>query len=197
MKSLSLHEILTLTSNGDTGSFRELFNRYHEKIFVQINKRLHDADEAKDVAQEVFLYLWINRGKLPSLEDFDSYLYVVVRNKVISFFRKNTSRIAGEKFLLDGIYQLECSSEEITLAKELKHHIEEAVNELPVTMKNCFHLSRTEGKKNSEIAMELNISEQTVKNNISEALKRIRSSLGREYSELFFLLPIIFFSYSA
>jgi len=46
-----------------------------------------------------------------------------------------------------------------------------------VNMKHCFQMSRQEEKTIKEIAIELRLSEQTVKNNISEALRRLRTHI--------------------
>jgi DNA-binding NarL/FixJ family response regulator len=55
-------------------------------------------------------------------------------------------------------------------------------------MRNCYTLSKSEGKNNNEIADILQISEKTVRNNVSEALKRLRFYLQRNNPEMFLLV---------
>lgn len=113
---------------------------------------------------------------------------------MISAYRKQSIRINGEGYLLQRLSELEHSAEDHRLARELNTTIISVVDQLPETMRNCYNLSRNEGRRNAEIAGILNISEKTVRNNVSEALKRLKSNLRNTYPELM-LLPLLCFHY--
>lgn len=192
-QNLSEELLLTKCGNDDPGAFRELYHRYKEFVYAVVAARLDDKDEAKDVVQDIFISLWASRAELAGLKDFKPYLYVLSRNQVISAYRKKNIRIKGEAYLLQQLSEIELSAEDRRLAKELHNTIDQAVRQLPETMQHCYNLSKNEGKRNGEIAGILNISEKTVRNNVSEALRRLKLNLQNSHPELLILLLISIF----
>ena len=188
MADYSLNDLLNLAGESNTHAFKELYQRYKQTTYIMVKRRILDEEEAKDITQEIFVYLWNNRIELSALQNFETWLYAIIRNKVISAYRKNNVRLQGEKFLMDGIQQLDWNAEDLTIAQELHKKISSILAELPETMRACYHLSKNEGKKNQEIAGILNISEKTDRNNLSEALKRLKDSLHKYYPEFLLLL---------
>jgi RNA polymerase sigma-70 factor (family 1) len=191
MMSLHLEELLLLIKNGNAQAFRELYNRYKESVFLMVYRRVRDEEESKDIVQEIFLKLWLGRESLVELDNLDYYLFGTARNKIISHYRKNEVKLRAEGSLIAQLDHLESSADQDILMDELNSKIQEVVDRLPPTMKACYHLSRSEGKKIKEIASNLNLSEQTVRNNISEALRRLRLGLNRSYPELMLLAVLL------
>ncbi|MES2107681.1 MAG: sigma-70 family RNA polymerase sigma factor [Bacteroidota bacterium] len=181
-------------SDGDAGAFHELYDRHKAFVYSVVAARLDDRDDAKDVTQDIFINLWAAREQFTGLRDFKTYLYVLSRNQVVSAYRKKNIRLKGEGYLLERLSELEHSAEEHRLARELDETVISAVDQLPETMRNCYNLSRNEGRRNAEIAGILKISEKTVRNNVSEALKRLKSNLRNTYPELMMLL-LVYFQY--
>jgi len=192
-KNLSEQLLLTKCGDGDTLAFRELYQQYKSFVFGVVYARLNSKEDARDITQDIFVSLWTSRQQLRQVKDFKIYLYVFSRNHVISAYRKKNIRIKGESYLVEQIDQLSYSAEDHRLANELTSHIDQFVDQLPETMRSCYSLSKNEGKKNGEIADLLNISEKTVRNNVSEALKRLRLSLQSSHPELLALFVILTF----
>jgi RNA polymerase sigma-70 factor (family 1) len=180
--------LLKKCSANDTTAFRVIYDEFKEFVFGIVYARIDDRDDALDVTQDIFISLWENRKQLADIRDFKTYLYVYSRNQVISAYRKKNIRLKGETYLLEKLDQIEHSSEEHLFARELTTSIDNAVGQLPETMRNCYNLSKSEGKTNNEIADILQISEKTVRNNVSEALKRLRFYLQRNNPETFLLV---------
>jgi len=194
-QNLSEELLLIRCSHDDAGAFRELYHRYKEFVFTVVAARLNDEDEAKDIVQDIFVNLWASRANLHHLKDFKPYLYVLSRNQVISAYRKKSIRIRGEAYLIQQLSEIELSAEDRRLARELHNTIVQVVDQLPETMRHCYNLSKNEGKRNGEIAGILNISEKTVRNNVSEALKRLKLNLQNSHPELLILLLFSIFSF--
>lgn len=169
--------LLQHSSEGDAAAFHELYQRYKKYVFAVVNLRLPDLDDAKDVVQEVFLELWLKKDMLTTIRDLKPYLYVIARNQVVYAFRKKNIQLRNESLLVEGLNTLDYSAEENAIARELYQQIDHIVQKFPETTRQCYDLSKNEGRRNGEIAALLNISEKTVRNNISEALKKIRSNL--------------------
>ena len=191
MTSLPLEELLILIKKGNARSFRELYNRYKESVFLTVYRRVRDEEVSKDIVQEIFLKLWLGRESLVELNNLDYYLFGTARNMVISNYRKREVQLKGESFLVAQLDNLEISADQGILMDELNSKIQNVVDSLPPTIKACYHLSRSEGKKIKEIASYLNLSEQTVRNNISEALRRLRLTLNRSHPELMLLAVLL------
>jgi RNA polymerase sigma-70 factor (ECF subfamily) len=191
-QNLSDQLLLNRCSEGDAEAFHEIYGRYKAFVYAVVSARLEHAEEARDITQDIFLNVWSGRGQLDEIRDLKTYLYVVSRNQVVSAYRRNNFRIKNESFLIQRLDHLEHSAEDHHLAHELHVSINKVIEQLPETMRHCYHLSKNEGKRNGEIAGILNISEKTVRNNVSEALKRLRLNLQATHPELLLFAAICF-----
>ena len=183
--------LLQRSSEGDAAAFHELYQLHKSDVFLMVNMRLPDIDDAKDVVQDIFVELWLKREMLLAIRDFKPYLYVLARNQVITAYRRKHVQLRNEGLLFEGLNTLDHSAEDNAIAKELYNQINLIVEALPETTRKCYHLSKNEGKRNQEIADLLNISEKTVRNNLSEALKRLKSALSQTHPELLALLVLL------
>jgi RNA polymerase sigma-70 factor (family 1) len=183
--------LLQRSSEGDAAAFHELYQLHKRDVFLMVNMRLPDIDDAKDVVQDIFVELWLKREMLLAIRDFKPYLYVLARNQVITAYRRKHVQLRNEGLLFEGLNTLDHSAEDNAIAKELYNQINLMVEALPETTRKCYHLSKNEGKRNQEIADLLNISEKTVRNNLSEALKRLKSALSQTHPELLALLVLL------
>lgn len=190
-RNLSEQVLLQQSSEGNSAAFHELYQRHKKSVFAVVNLRIANLDDAKDVVQEIFMELWFKRESLADIRDLKPYLYIVARNQVISAFRKKNIQLRNESILVEGLNTLDYSAEDNTIAKELFQQINLIVQKLPETTRQCYHLSKNEGRKNGEIAFILNISEKTVRNNVSEALKRLKLSLKDSHPEVVALLLLL------
>jgi DNA-directed RNA polymerase specialized sigma24 family protein len=88
---------------------------------------------------------------------------------------------------IENLEHFEFTTEELFQFKELQLVIAHEVNGLPERMMEIYPKSRIENLQNAEIAATLKISEQTVKNTLTTALKGLRGSLSK-YNCLFIIL---------
>lgn len=177
-------EIIALLRIGDENAFAEIYRRYYPLLQTHIYKRLGDLEETKDILQELFTQIWYNREQLPEMKNFSGYLYVIARNKVFNSLahQKVTAKYADS--LKEFIDEKNYLTDLIVREKEFKAMIEKEIDALPEKMRNTFRLSRDSGLSHKEIAEQLNLSEFTVSNQITNALKVLRVKLGA----YFFLL---------
>lgn len=161
---------------GDENAFRHLFDRHWETLFAFVSRVIGEDDQAKDIVQNAFIAVWKNKNQLLISDSLLPYLYKVAKNEAISLFRKNKVRFDGMDALAQNLHAAD-NPENLLITKELKSTIEFEVVKMPISMKKCFQLSRYENKSIRDIAEELSLSEQTVKNNISEALNRLRKQV--------------------
>lgn len=171
---LSDRGLLESFRNDDQTAFKEIYKRYWSKLFIYAYNVLHDKDVCEDIIQEVFANLWTRRKSL-HIENVSAYLYQAVRFQIFKQFRqrKLIDRHASEidTFISDH------KTEESVEYKELHNRVENLISALPEQRRIIFQLSRNDELSNKEIASQLHISIQTVKNQISNALKSIRKSI--------------------
>lgn len=177
ISSITDHELILLVADGSVEAFRELFDKYRNKIFSMACKFTGSEDVAEDAVQEVFIKLWLNKEKLLKVDNFNAYLNSVVRNHIFNYLRKTAIE---QKFLLklaDSKRQKNENTFDNLSYNELQSLIHKAVSELPPQQKKVYTLSRIDGLKHEEIAVKMGISRHTVKGHLIAALNHIRSFL--------------------
>lgn len=174
-------QLLTALRKGDETAFRILYDRYWADIYTMVYRRLQDEDATKDIVQNIFVNLWISRKEIIIESTLAPYLNRAAKNRAISFYKQNEASFARENFFQEE--QVQHSIETSLEATELEAFFTEEINGMPDTMRKAFVLSRHEDKSVREIATELRLSEQTIKNNISQALERLRKRIKRYYSD--------------
>jgi len=168
-------DLLQLLKGDDTAAFETLYNRYWKALYTRACQRV-DVNDAKDLVQEVMLSLWRRRKEIPVFKEgeFAKYLHAAIKYRVISHYAFSTAEI--KKISLFDILDSQEFNDRLE-AKELTANIAAAVSLLPARMQQIFRMSREEDLSIAEIARQLNLSEQTVKNQLTEALRRMRSYL--------------------
>lgn len=176
-----LREIAT----GDKLAFKKLFDLYKERFYAVVLKMTSSDEVAQDIVQDVFMNIWSNRENLVDVDNPSAYFFTVVYRRVYHHYRK----VAQEKKLLQIAPQINESvntTEEMILAHESNELISQAVAKLPPQQQLVFKLSRQEGFSREDVARQLRISPNTVKNHLADAIKFIRTFLRN--SAFIFLL---------
>jgi len=171
-------ELFDLVKLGDEAAFKEIYERYFDILFIHAYKRFRDREEAQDIVQEIFTTLWSKRQEIFLRGRFPVYLYTAVRNKIfniLSHKKIESSYIQSLQYFID---QGVCQTDHLIRENALSEIIEREVAALPPKMKKVFELSRNKYLTHKEIAIELNLSEQTVKKQINNALRILRTKLG-------------------
>ncbi|MFA4868137.1 MAG: RNA polymerase sigma-70 factor [Pedobacter sp.] len=170
--------LTSLLKERDQLAFTEIYNRHWKLIYAHVYKMLRDEDDAKDIVQEVFGNLWIKAASIKSNLNIAGLLYTAARNKVFDLIEKNKVRsdYIGEiaSFVSDPLNEKVDAIDE----KRILEILEREIQKLPPKMKEIFELSRKEDLSHKEIAAKLNISEQTVKKQVQNALKAIKPKLN-------------------
>lgn len=176
--------LLKQLADGDEQTFRLIFDHYKEIFYSVAYKMTRSATMAEEITQEVFVTLWVKRKLIAGAERPDSYVFTILHNSVYSHFRK----LAHERqFKLKLELEGENSEDLIeTLLDEKENRIilENIINQLPPQQKIVYKLAKQEKMNRHEIARQLNISPNTVRNHLSSAIENLRTSLKREVSAL-------------
>ncbi len=169
--------------NGDQKAFAYFYEYYFNAIKNFCLSFVYDLDEAENITQEAFIYLWNNRSQVTSVNGIPSFLYTLAKSKCLNSIRhqkvkdKYTNHLLNEKERTLDFEILHSLSFDVLEIKELEKKIDNVINQLPAATRDVFIKKRIENKKNSEIAAELNISVKTVEAHMTKALKLLRQSL--------------------
>jgi len=177
-------------SKGNLLAFNTLYKEYSGRLYRFALGYLKSEDEAEELVQEVFTIIWEKRTALKKELSFKSFLFTISFNIIRKHFR---TKVYLSEYLKTGINDdLDMHTSQKIAFNSLYQFITELVNQLPCRRKEIFIKSRFEGYSIKEIAEELNISHKTVENQITDALKFIRTNLNRENIPvlLFFILFI-------
>jgi RNA polymerase sigma-70 factor (family 1) len=185
MNELSEKQIFIRIQEGDERAFAILFDRYKSRLFRHIYQRTSSVYETEEIVQNIFISLWKNRDSIVIEESAWPYLMGAARNSVLYFFVKNAKNQVIES-LTEIQEPLDHAQEDHLVAQELETFIDDVINKMPVTMKRSFELSRKENLSVKEIAEKMKLSEQTIKNNLTLALQRLRSRLNARH-----MLPVL------
>jgi RNA polymerase sigma-70 factor len=165
-------EIVEALQNGDHKAFEDIFIAYFGKVKYFLNGLLKSESDAEELAQDIFVKLWINRQSINPQKPFNAYIYTIARNTAFNYIKHKS---VEEAFLenCNHLEEADCS-DEILFAKEISLLVEMTVCRMPSQRGKIYRMSRNEGIPNDEIAGKLGLSKKTVENQLSLALQEIR-----------------------
>ena len=158
---------------GDEQTYREVYDRYWNRVYSVALSFLKSPQLAQDAVQLVFVRLWEKRDKLKEVTYFDAWFSTLARNTIINTLENRAFRLADGP--VDELHPPDFLSPDYLLEyKGALALINEAVAKLPAQQAAVFQLSREQGLSYAEIAQQLNIAPATVKSHMVRALNAIR-----------------------
>jgi RNA polymerase sigma-70 factor (ECF subfamily) len=186
--------MLSCLAEGDEKVFAKFVHIIYKKLFPFTVSLIKSEAEADDILQEVFVKVWLHRTSFATMENHIGWIFKVAANIASNHLRAKLRRERREKQQDIQMVAAEEIEESID-AKFVQELVDEAVDCLPEKRRIIFLLSKKEGLSRKEIAHRLHISENTVRNQLSEAVKFIHRYLGQKGNPLIaflFALQYIF-----
>jgi len=188
--ALSDKELLFFLKEESQDAFEEIYRRYWSLMYMHALKMLKDEDDTRDVLQDAFTCLWLNRKTIDENSNLAGYLYTCTRNKVLDLIARQRVRV---NYLDSLAFFIETNNNRIIdsiTEKELAQALEKEIQQLPAKMKQIFEMRIHKHLSYKEIAAELSLSDKTVKKQISNAIKVLRPKLHHLSGWAVFLLLI-------
>ncbi len=180
---------------GDEYAFEMIFKSNFNRMIGFCRQFVRDKDKSQSLAQEAFVKLWLNKSKIESVNGIKSFLYTSAKTECLNYLRHEKvihlyedKQLQAKEKLLDREILESFNFDQVEFS-ELEKRINQAISELPERCRQVFVLSRMEGKKNSEIACELDISIKSVEANLTRALKTLRIKLADYLPAVMVLFP--------
>ena len=177
---------------GDESALKDVFDRYGGSLSFFAKSIIDNKEEAEDIVAESFIKLWRQRETFVEQSNIKAYLYVITRNACLNHLKHIKRKNSSHKELM---YLENEGHEEVmnrVIHAELMKIVQDEIEKLPELAKKIFKLTFVEGLKPDEIALQLSMPTQNVRNNKSRALEILRLSLARrDYMISLVLLEII------
>jgi RNA polymerase sigma-70 factor (family 1) len=166
--------------NGDLKAFDDLFGKYSPRLYNFSLKYLKSVEEAEEIVQEVFMYIWEKREGLKPESSFNSYIFTIAYNIIKKYFIKKARENAFKDDLIYTLLQQENRLDQVIDYKLLLEKVEKMVDALPSRRKEIFIKRKYEGFSVKKIAEEMGISPNTVENQLASAQKSLLEELKKE-----------------
>lgn len=183
-----------------TNSLKENFDKiyilYFPRMFAFAKEYVLFDEDAENIVQDIFTMLWEKREILTVEISLTAYLFALVKNKCINLlqhkltieeYSKNKQEEYNEELSFK-LYSLEQFSNSLSSDDDIQQLVERAIEKLPPKCREILIKCKIEGLKYKQIAEEMNISVNTVENQMSIALKRLRVELKNYVPILLFML---------
>ena len=172
--------LLFLLKEGKEKGFKIIYDRYADRLYQYVFRRVKVREVTEEIVQEIFVSLWMRRNTVEITTSLESYLFASARYALLSYFRsERVRRHYAEHFSAFVAAQAQDNSvEEMMDVKDLERSIDVSMSSLPERCRTAFRLSRIENEPIQGIAKRMNISRRTVENYLARAMKHLRTSLG-------------------
>lgn len=174
---LNEQQVLIRLSNHDQQAFTIIYNAYAKKLFRYAVKIIKSTEIAEDTVHDIFVKLWDNAPALKIETSIQAYLYKATYHYLMNLIKHNAVQGRFVDKVMTSAAQFSHCTEESILYKETLHQAQHAIDHLPPQRKLIFEMKRNQGMSQKQIALELNIADSTVNNQIVKALKTIKEHL--------------------
>lgn len=173
----------------DKNAFRVVFDLYRAPFYSAAFKMTRSAWMAEEIVQEVFILLWTKRTLVEAADNPSAYLSGILYNCIYAHFQK----IAAEKHMKEIVMQNAVDQEKNTVEKILQEKedqqiLDAIIRQLPPRQQMIYKLSKQQGMSRIEIASELHISPNSVRNHLYDAVKFIRLYFDKKNGAVLTLL---------
>ena len=173
---------MAIEQSSNNVDIEALFRYNYRPLCLYALHYLQDVDLAEDIVQESYTSLWEKLQEGAHVLNRKSYLYMMVRNRCLDHLRKKG--IPTESLKPYDTYGI-IDDDDAQERSQTEARMWTAIDSLPEKCREVFILSKRDGLKYEEIAEELNLSVNTVRNQISKALKVLKEGVHKLYTFFF------------
>lgn len=175
-KDILEHRLMESLKNGSVRAFNDIFRLYAGKLLAYVSSATKSKEDAEEIVHDIFLNVWNRRHSIDSSRSLASLLFSIAYKKRVDYYRHIVRMPIFEDYIN---LQNELAEEENSRMeyRDFYKMVDKAIRRLPERYRDVVVLSRFRGMTNAEIARQLGISEKTVRNILSLALKQLRQIL--------------------
>lgn len=160
----------------DETALSVLFDTYYEKLYLFAEKYIYDSDKAHDIVQDVFLKIWENAERLELTSSIQHYLFASVRNGCLNYLKSLQIEDRNNRKYAEAY--IESQNVDMVDDEELLARVRQVLDELPEKCREVCLLRFVEGYKYAEIAVRLDMNENTVKAQLHRGMERLKQAFA-------------------
>lgn len=187
---LKEHSLVVRLINDDEAAFCELYSLYKNRLIYFVVKFIKSRELAEDIFHDVFTIVWKCRKFINPDSSFSSFLFTIVRNRVLNIIRDQKKEEAFKEYVLKNAIDYTNNTKESIYESDLLSLISIAVEKLTPRQQEIYKMSRNKQMSHHEIAETLGISINTVNDHISDSLRIIRVYLSK-YSDIYLYILLL------
>jgi RNA polymerase sigma-70 factor (ECF subfamily) len=185
-------QLVELIHQGNKGAFKEIYERYWSRLLVAATKKVGSKEIVEEMIQDLFTDLWVRRESLQIQKNFSNYIYTALKNKILKHYQSLYTKKNHINYIKNTISIVDNSTSDNIIFNELNIALDKQISALPKRCREVYTLSRQESCSIKEIAQRLNISTNTVENQMSKALRVIRDNLKEFMAMIIGLITFYF-----
>jgi RNA polymerase sigma-70 factor (ECF subfamily) len=166
--------------DGDVDALRMLHEKYYNPMWLWAGKFTRNEVMAEEMVSDCFIKLWDNRRKIIIEKSLKSYLFLMLRNQIISQSRKSK-----HEFVFDFGNIPDVPDETEINNQDFYVELYAAISKIPEQRRKILELAAFESLSYKEIAERLSISVNTVKTQMGRAYQFLKEELDPKNFLLF------------
>lgn len=167
-------QLLQLIGQNSEPAFRELVKLHWEKLYIYAHKMTGDRELSQSIVQNLFIDLWEKRREL-SIQNPQNYFFKAVKFQVFKHYRDHKM----DRLVLQDQFEDYLPAPELESTEELEIRLHQSIDRLPKRCQEIFRLNRFSELSIDQIAEQLALSRQTVKNQLNKAFQFLKADLGK------------------
>ncbi|MCD0489155.1 sigma-70 family RNA polymerase sigma factor [Pedobacter sp. MC2016-14] len=188
-------ELLQEIANGNEYAFTKVFEDYKANIYTTALRLTDDEWVAEEILQDTFVKVWINRTELPAIESFDGWLFTIARNLTFNALKRTEKEKQNLLSLTKDSIELFYPEDEYqNREKGFQEILDKAIERLPPKQQATYKLIKQQHLKRAQAAEQLNVSPETIKWNLDQAMRSIRAYCVAHAKDLPLIYLLHFFS---
>jgi RNA polymerase sigma-70 factor (ECF subfamily) len=185
-------ELVVKLLEDDVSAFDALYWKYHQAVYRNIFKFVKEPIATEDILQEVYARLWEKRKDINPGQSVAGWLFVISFNLSVDYVRKKLREHTFHKELYHLNFEAGDWENNPGAYEDQYHLLEQAISQLSPRKQKIVTLCKLEGKTYDEVADELKISRNTVKEHLSIAMTRINEYIQKNKEHKYVLLLLLF-----
>lgn len=184
-------QLLEQLAASNEKAFDQLYANFADRLYGVAFAYTKSPAFSEEIVQDVFLKLWEKRENLAHIESLEKYIYTMTRNLIMDELKSFARERDAFKKLADFFSNNSLTPEQELSFKESNQLIEKAISHLSQQQQMVYRLAKQQGLTREEIALQLNISENTVRNHLARAMQYVREYVRQHSAGTLCLLALL------
>ena len=177
LRELTVAELVVRAQKGDRDAFGELFDRYRPAIVAGAMSRVRNADEADELAQDVFIQAMQKISQLRVPEAFGGWLRQIVHRMAINRMTRNRAAVACDPETLEATCVTENAPEDVAESREQAEAVRNGIDRLGALDQETLTAFYLNGRTLIEMSDEFDAPIGTIKRRLHVARKRLAKEM--------------------